>query len=69
MARSAMIFSVVASFTLMDAELSKLEDESALNGNRPPNVPKVQANVFFDYRVPVVEGLNANLGVFLCRGA
>lgn len=56
--------SVVASFTAMHAELSKLEDESALNGNRPPNVPKIQANVFFDYRLPMVEGLNANLGVF-----
>lgn len=56
--------SVVASFTAMHAELSKLEDESAINGNRPPNVPKIQANVFFDYRLPMVEGLNANLGVF-----
>jgi len=56
--------SVVASFTLMDAELSKLEDESALNGNRPSNVPKIQANVFFDYQLAVVEGLNANLGIF-----
>jgi iron complex outermembrane receptor protein len=56
--------SVVASFTAMNAELSKLEDESALNGNRPPNVPKIQANVFFDYRLPMVEDLNANLGVF-----
>jgi iron complex outermembrane receptor protein len=56
--------SVVASFTAMHAELTKLDGEPALNGNRPPNVPKVQANVFFDYRLSMVEGLNANLGIF-----
>jgi iron complex outermembrane receptor protein len=56
--------SVVASFTAMDAEISKLEGEQELNGNRPPNVPKIQGNVFFDYNVAMVDGLNANLGVF-----
>ena len=56
--------SVVASFTAMHAEISKLAGEQALNGNRPANVPKVQANVFFDYSLPMIEGLNANLGVF-----
>jgi len=56
--------SVIASFTAMKAELTKLEGEQTLNGNRPPNVPKIQANVFFDYRLAIVEGLNANLGIF-----
>jgi iron complex outermembrane receptor protein len=56
--------SIVASFTAMDAEISELAGEASLNGNRPANVPKIQANVFFDYRVPIAAGLNANLGVF-----
>jgi len=56
--------SVVASFTAMDAKIDKLEGQEALNGNRPANIPKIQANVFFDYRLVMVEGLNANLGVF-----
>lgn len=55
---------VVASLSAMNAEINKLEGEQKLNGNRPPNVPKTQANVFFDYRLSMVEGLNVNLGVF-----
>lgn len=56
--------SVVASFTAMNAEITKLEGEQTLNGNRPANVPKIQANVFFDYSLSMVEGLNANLGLY-----
>jgi iron complex outermembrane receptor protein len=56
--------SVVASFTSMHAELTNLKGEPALNGNRPANVPKFQANLFFDYRLAMLEGLNANLGIF-----
>ncbi len=55
--------SLVASFTAMEAKVNKLEGEGALNGNRPGNVPRLQANVFFDYRLGMVEGLYANLGV------
>jgi iron complex outermembrane receptor protein len=56
--------SVVASVTAINAELTNLEGEPELNGNRPANVPKFQANVFLDYRLAMVEGLNANLGIF-----
>jgi len=56
--------SVVASLSAMNAKINNLEGEEALNGNRPANVPKIQANVFFDYQLSMVEGLNANLGIF-----
>jgi len=56
--------SVVASFTAMDAKVNKLNGEASLDGNRPANVPRLQANVFFDYRIAMLEGLNANLGLF-----
>jgi len=54
--------SVVASVTAINAKLTKLEGEPALNGNRPANVPKFQANIFLDYRL--VEDFHSNLGVF-----
>ena len=56
--------SVVASVTAINAKLTELEGEAVLNGNRPANVPKKQASLFLDYRLPVIEGLNANLGIY-----
>ena len=56
--------SLVASLTAMNAKLTELEGEAVLNGNRPANVPKRQASLFLDYRLPMVDGLNTNLGVY-----
>jgi len=56
--------SLVASLTAMNAKLTELEGEAVLNGNRPANVPKRQASLFLDYQLPMLEDLNANLGIY-----
>ncbi|WP_102796203.1 TonB-dependent siderophore receptor [Bowmanella denitrificans] len=56
--------SVVSSVTLMDASLDKLVGQPLINGNRPANVPKFQANLFLDYQVQALAGLYAQLGIF-----
>ncbi|WP_281558077.1 TonB-dependent siderophore receptor [Thalassomonas sp. RHCl1] len=56
--------SVVASLTAMNAKLTGLEGEAVLNGNRPANVPKKQASLFLDYRLPMMQELSANLGIY-----
>ncbi|MBU2893377.1 TonB-dependent siderophore receptor [Colwellia sp. D2M02] len=56
--------SLVTSATLLDAELVNLTGETDINGNRPPNVPKKQANIYLDYAVPFVEKLNVNAGIY-----
>lgn len=55
--------SVVAGAMFLHAELAKNEDP-AINGNRPFNVPKFQANAFIDYALPWVPGLAVNAGLF-----
>ncbi|BDF94762.1 TonB-dependent siderophore receptor [Pseudoalteromonas sp. KAN5] len=56
--------SSVTSFTLMNASLDDLAGEQNLNGNRPANVPKFQANTFLDYTLPFIEALSVNAGIF-----
>ncbi|MDN3379662.1 MULTISPECIES: TonB-dependent siderophore receptor [unclassified Pseudoalteromonas] len=56
--------STVASITFMDPSLDELDGEPALNGNRPANVPKFQANLFLDYQLPFLENLSVNAGMF-----
>ncbi|RZG16847.1 TonB-dependent siderophore receptor [Pseudoalteromonas sp. CO342X] len=54
----------VASITLMDPSLDKLDGEPALNGNTPANVPEFQANLYVDYQLPFWEALSINAGIF-----
>lgn len=56
--------SIVASATYMDAKLEELIGDATLNGNRPANVAKFQANMFLDYNFVSIEGLSANLGIY-----
>ena len=56
--------SVVASFSTIDAKLTKLVGDPLLNGNRAANVPKIQANAFFDYQWSSLTQLKTNLGVY-----
>ncbi|GGI80669.1 ligand-gated channel [Polymorphobacter multimanifer] len=36
----------------------------AVNGNRPSGVPRVQFNLYVDYKLPMVDGLAVNGGVY-----
>lgn len=56
--------SIVASASYLDAELTDLAGNQALNGNQPANVAKFKANAFIDYQLPQIHGLNLQLGAF-----
>jgi iron complex outermembrane recepter protein len=40
----------------------------AVNGNRPSGVPKFQFNIYADYKLPMIEGLALNGGLFYTGG-
>ncbi len=54
--------SAIAGTTWLDAKVSGTGD--AREGKRPTNVAKFQANAFLDWRVPAVQGLSVNGGLF-----
>jgi len=56
--------SLIASVSLIDAEVKDLRGEIALNGHQPANVADLQANLFVDYALPLVEHLNLNAGIY-----
>lgn len=56
--------SLIASASFIDAEIRGLSGETELIGNRPANVPEVQANVFLDYVLPFAERLSVNAGAY-----
>jgi iron complex outermembrane receptor protein len=55
--------SVVAAMTLLDSEQVDTGDPRT-RGKRAPNVPRVQASLFLDYRLAAVPGLSINGGVY-----
>ncbi|MDO6425809.1 TonB-dependent siderophore receptor [Thalassotalea sp. 1_MG-2023] len=56
--------SMVASVSYLDAKLTSLVGNQALNGNQPANVAKFKANAFIDYQLQHFHGLNVQLGAF-----
>jgi iron complex outermembrane recepter protein len=56
-------FSAVVTGMLLDAEIVKATT-AALEGNTPNNTPKRTASLFFNYRVPFLEGLSVSTGAF-----
>ncbi|WDS37019.1 TonB-dependent siderophore receptor [Pseudoxanthomonas sp.] len=55
--------SAVVTGMLLDAEIVKATTAS-LEGNTPNNTPKRTASLFFNYRVPFLEGLSVSTGAF-----
>ena len=55
--------SVVAGLALLRSEQLNTGDAST-DGKRAANVPRTQANVFLDYRIPSMAGLNVSGGLF-----
>ncbi|REV40022.1 TonB-dependent receptor, partial [Mycobacterium tuberculosis] len=53
----------IAGVSWLDAEQRDTGD-AALEGRRPSNVARFQANVFLDYRLASVPGLSFNTGVY-----
>ena len=53
--------SLVASYTWLDAEITRSEDGNA--GRRPLDVPRQHGALWVNYRVPALPGLEAGLGV------
>lgn len=53
----------IAGVSWLDAEQRDTGD-AALEGRRPSNVARFQANVFLDYRLSAVPGLSFNTGVY-----
>ncbi|SEL07609.1 iron complex outermembrane recepter protein [Pseudoxanthomonas sp. GM95] len=56
-------FSAVVTGMLLDAEIAKATT-ATLEGNTPNNTPKRTASLFFNYRVPFLEGLSVSTGAF-----
>ncbi|MBQ4849486.1 TonB-dependent siderophore receptor [Pseudoalteromonas sp. MMG012] len=56
--------STVTSVTFMNPTLDELGGDNTINGNRPANVPKFQANTFVDYTIPSYQSLSMNVGIF-----
>lgn len=54
---------MVASATVINAKMVDLDGEPDLNGNRAMNVPKYQANAYFDYRLPFAPDVNVNMAI------
>ncbi|MBB3779818.1 iron complex outermembrane receptor protein [Xanthomonas campestris] len=55
--------SAAISGMMLDAEIVNATTAS-LEGNTPSNTPKRTASLFFNYRVPMVEGLSVSAGAF-----
>ncbi|MBO9685993.1 MAG: TonB-dependent siderophore receptor [Mitsuaria chitosanitabida] len=58
-------FAVVASATVLDAEITRVGTTNPLElGKTPENTPKNTLSLFGEYRVPMVPGLALNAGVY-----
>ncbi|HEX7932681.1 MAG TPA: TonB-dependent receptor [Paraburkholderia sp.] len=55
--------SVVAGAAYLDTVQEDTGDPTT-SGKRAANVPRFQANAFLDYRIPVITGLSADVGVY-----
>jgi len=53
---------VVGGFTLMDAEVTRAKNNTALEGKTPINVPESQAKLYLEYELPLVPHLTATAG-------
>ncbi|MDQ3235256.1 MAG: TonB-dependent siderophore receptor [Pseudobdellovibrionaceae bacterium] len=53
----------IASLLFLDPKIKDSEDP-ALKNKRPTNVPKVRANLYANWNVPMVDGLAVNAGAF-----
>jgi len=52
----------VGGFTLMDAEVTRARNNTALEGKTPINVPEAQAKLYLEYEIPLVPHLTATAG-------
>lgn len=58
-------FAVVASATLLDAEITRVGTSNPLElGKTPENTPKNTLSLFGEYRLPMVPGLALNAGLY-----
>lgn len=58
-------FALVASALLMDAEITKVGSNNAAElGKTPENTPKNTLSLFGEYRLPQVQGLALNAGIY-----
>lgn len=54
---------VIAGGLYLDPTINN-PDNLAVNGNRPSGVPRYQANLYADWKLPMVPGLAVNAGLF-----
>ncbi|MEA1618041.1 TonB-dependent siderophore receptor [Erythrobacter sp. T5W1-R] len=54
---------VIAGGLYLDPTINN-PDNPAVNGNRPSGVPRYQANLYADWKLPMVPGLAVNAGLF-----